>query len=154
MAKRIGELLIKSGIIVETQINEALEIQKNKKKKLGEILMELGYINSSDLIRMLSEQAAMPFVELKPEMLDEKLIKSFPEDVLYKNHIIPLYEIDDKLHVAMGDPSKHEIINILRRFTDKEIVLSGAEPERIAKLLDKFFLIDTTDYLFEKSPDE
>ncbi|GAH06389.1 unnamed protein product, partial [marine sediment metagenome] len=74
MVKRIGELLVQSGMIAEAQINEALEIQKIKKKRLGEILMELGYVNSQNLIRMLSEQAAMPFVELKPEMLDENLI--------------------------------------------------------------------------------
>ena len=150
MAARIGELLVQSGIIIEKQVHEALEIQKTKKKRLGEILLELGYINSGNLIRMLSEQAAIPFVELRPEMLDEQLIKSFQEKILYKNNIIALYDIDDKLFVAIGDPTNQKVIKELQEFTKKEIVLSGAEPERIAKLLDKFFLIDTTDYLFEK----
>ncbi|KPJ74367.1 hypothetical protein AMJ52_00810 [candidate division TA06 bacterium DG_78] len=154
MAKRIGELLVQSGIIVEDQVNEALELQKTKKKRLGEILMELGYVNSDVLIRMLSEQAAMPFVELKPEMLDEDLIKSFPEEFLYKNRVIPLYEIKDKLHVAIGDPTNHEMINKFKKFTEKEIVPLVAEPERIVKLLDKFFLIDMTDYLFNESTGE
>jgi type IV pilus assembly protein PilB len=150
MAVRIGELLVQSGIIIEKQVQEALEIQKTKKKRLGEILLELGYINSGNLIRMLSEQAAIPFMELRPEMLDEQLIKSFQEKILYKNNIIPLYEVGDKLFVAIGDPTNQKVIKELQEFTKKEIVLSGAEPERIAKLLDKFFLVDTTDYLFEK----
>ncbi len=150
MAVRIGELLVQSGIIIEKQVQEALEIQKTKKKRLGEILLELGYINSGNLIKMLSEQAAIPFVELRPEMLDEQLIKSFQEKILYKNNIIPLYEIDDKLFVAIGDPINQKVIKELQEFTKKEIVLSGAEPKQIAKLLDKFFLIDTIDYLFEK----
>jgi type IV pilus assembly protein PilB len=154
MAARIGELLINSGIIVEAQVQEALDIQKKKKKKLGEILLELGYINSHDLVRMLSEQAAIPFIELKPEMLDEKLIKSFPEDFLYDNNIIPLYEIDEKLHFAIGDPTDQGIIDRLRSYTKKTIVLLGADPQRIEKLLDKFFLIDTTDYLFEEESKE
>lgn len=151
MAMKIGELLVKSGIIVEAHIQKALAVQKTKKKRLGEILLELGYISSKDLIRMLSEQAAIPFVELRLEMLDEKLIKSFPEDLLYKNNIIPLYEIDNKLHIAVGDPTNRDIISKLQSYTNKEIVLSGAEPQQIEKLLDKFFLIDTTDYLFQQS---
>jgi type IV pilus assembly protein PilB len=154
MAKRIGELLVQSGIIIKDQVNEALELQKTKKKKLGEILMELGYVHSDVLIRMLSEQAAIPFIELKLEMLDEDLIKSFPEEFLYKNKIIPLYEIKDKLHVAIGDPTNHEVIKKLKTYTEKEIVLSGAEPERIVRLLDKFFLIDMTNYLFNESTGE
>ena len=111
--------------------------------------MELGYINSHDLVRMLSKQSAIPFVELEPEMLDAELIKSFPEDILYHYNIIPLYEIHDKVHVAIGDPTNREVLGKLKNFTTKEIELSGAEPQRIEKLLDKFFLIDQTKDVFE-----
>ena len=142
MAERIGELLVKSGLITEEQIDEALELQNQSKKRLGEILIELGYVISRDLIRMLSEQAAIPFLELRKEMLDDKIIKSFPEKVLYDNTIIPLYETEDQLYVAIGDPASRKVINRLLEFTDKEIVLSGAEPAKIIQLLDKFFLID------------
>ena len=145
MAARIGELLIKSGFITEKQVDEAVEIQKGGKKKLGEILIELGYIVSRDLIRLLSEQAAIPFVELRKEILDDKLIKSFPEKILYNNTIIPLYETEDQLYVAIGDPASRKVMNMLLGFTNKEVVLSGAEPAKIIQLLDKFFLIDQTE---------
>ncbi len=61
MISRIGELLVENGFIVEKQVVEALELQKQKEgeKKLGEILIELGYIDSKELSQMLSEQAAM-----------------------------------------------------------------------------------------------
>jgi type IV pilus assembly protein PilB len=146
----IGELLVKSGLVAKKQIEEALKIQEKSKKRIGEILMELGYINSHDLVRMLSKQSAIPFVELEPEMLDAELIKSFPEDILYHYNIIPLYEIHDKVHIAIGDPTNCDVIEKLKNFTTKDIELSGAEPQRIEKLLDKFFLIDQTKDVFDE----
>ncbi|KPK73339.1 hypothetical protein AMJ87_02115 [candidate division WOR_3 bacterium SM23_60] len=59
MTARIGELLVRGGCATECHISEALKIQKKKKKKIGEILVELGYVNADDLDRMLSEQAAL-----------------------------------------------------------------------------------------------
>ncbi len=146
----IGELLVKSGIITEDQLNEALAIQKENNKRLGEILIELGYLKPKDLIWLLSEQASMPFIELKPEILDSKLIRSFPENFLYNYCIIPLYEIEGKLYIAIGNPANREAIEKIKEFTQKEIVTSAAEPEKIFQLLDKFFLIEGTEPTFDR----
>jgi|GEM_PF-3490041 len=61
MMARIGELLVENGFIVEKQVTEALEIQRQTvdQKKLGEILIELGYIDEAQLSQMLGEQAAI-----------------------------------------------------------------------------------------------
>ncbi len=145
---RIGELLVKSGIITEDQLKKALEIQKTHKKKLGEILIELGYINARDLVWILSEQVAIPFIELKPEVLDSQLIKSFPEKLLYDYCAIPLYEIEGKLYIAMGDPTDKQGLEKIKEFVKKEVILSAAEPEKILELLDKFFLTEQTEQIF------
>jgi hypothetical protein len=137
---RIGEMLVQNGIINEDQLNKALAEQKGKNKKLGEILIELGFIKPKDLIWMLSEQAAIPFVDLRPEMLDSVLINSFPEKLLYDNCIIPLYATDDAVYVALGDPLNAGLINSIAEHARKQIVIAGAEPKQILGLLDKFFL--------------
>ncbi len=138
-------MLIKSGIIDERQLAEALEIQKTTNKRLGEILVELGYLNSRDLIWILSEQASIPFVDLKPEILDSNLIRSFPEKLLYDYCMIPLYEIENKLYVAIGNPTDTEGIEKIKAIANKEVVVSGADPKMILGLLDKFFLVDQTE---------
>ncbi len=138
-------MLIKSGIIDERQLDEALEIQKTTNKRLGEILVELGYLNSRDLIWILSEQASIPFVDLKPEILDSNLIRSFPEKLLYDYCMIPLYEIENKLYVAIGNPTDTEGIEKIKAIANKEVVVSGADPKMILGLLDKFFLVDQTE---------
>jgi hypothetical protein len=143
--QKIGQLLVKAALITQNQLEKALRNQKKTSKRLGEILMEMGYIRSADLVRMLSQQAAVRFLELRVEMLDEKLIKSFPESFLYRNYAIPVVEAEDKLTVAVGDPVDNEIIPGIARYSDKNIELSGADPKQIIQLLDRFFLADQTD---------
>jgi len=145
MKQKIGQLLVKAKLITKSQLKKALRNQKKTSKRLGEILMEMGYIQSSDLVRVLSQQAAVRFLELRVEMLDEKLIKSFPESFLYRNYIIPVVETKDKLTVAVGDPVDHDIISGITEYVDKQIELSGADPKQIIQLLDRFFLADQAD---------
>jgi len=123
-------------------LNEALKIQKESKKKIGEILVELGYLSPRDLIWLLSEQASIPFIELKPEVLDAQLIRSFPEKLLYEHCIIPLYEIEGKLYVATGNPNDIEGIEKIKEIARKEVYACGAEPDKIFQLLDRFFLAE------------
>jgi len=132
-------------------LNEALKIQKESKKKIGEILVELGYLSPRDLIWLLSEQASIPFIELKPEVLDAQLIRSFPEKLLYEYCIIPLYEIEGKLYVATGNPNDTEGIEKTKEFTKKQIVVSAAEPEKIIQLLDKFFLAEQSEKIISEN---
>ncbi len=140
MKPRIGELLVKNGIITEAQLKEALVLQREQEKRLGEILIELGHLSSKDLVWILSEQADIPFVEIRPEMLDKKLINAFPENILYDNSILPLYETEDKIYVALGNPIDTTATQAIKRFTTKEVVTSGTDPYKIEKLLNKFFL--------------
>ena len=146
---RIGELLIKNGIITQEQLDEALEQQKKKKKRLGEILIELGYLNSENLLWMISEQADISFVEVRPQMLDSQLINKFPEDVLYNNLILPLYETEDKIYIAVGDPADPRVVKKMEGFTTKEVITSGADPKKIEQLLNKFFLAQQAEKALE-----
>ncbi len=142
MASRIGELLVKGGVISEAQLTEALKYQEGKGRKLGEILIELGYITTRELVCMLSEQVSIPFVELRPEMLDTKMIMVFPERDLYELCALPLYETDKTVFVAIGDPTNLAQVKALSKFTKKEIVVSGADPGKIQQLLDQIFLAE------------
>lgn len=146
---RIGELLIKNGIITQEQLDEALEQQKKKKKRLGEILIELGYLNSENLLWMISEQADIPFVEVRPQMLDSQLTNKFPENVLYNNLILPLYETEDKIYIAVGDPADPLVVKKMEGFTTKEVITSGADPKKIEQLLNKFFLAQQAEKALE-----
>lgn len=131
----IGELLVRGKVIRKEHVEDALEVQKKTKKKLGEILITMGHIDSQILTKKLGDQAGIPFMKLKAEKLDKNLIKSFPFWFLHAYNILPLYERGEKIYVATGDPANPEILSRLGRFTRKAIVLVCAEPMQIIKLL-------------------
>lgn len=135
----IGEMLVKSGIINEKQLDEALNRQKKEHKRLGEVLIDLGYISARELIWILSEQAGMPFVELQPEMLDSELINRFPEQMLRGSKLLPLYEAANRIYIALGDPTDTEAIKRMQEYTNNEIIVSGAEAGVINQLLERYY---------------
>ncbi len=149
--QKIGEMLVKAKLIAKSQLEKALRNQKRTRKRLGEILMEMGYIQSADLVRVLSQQAAIRFLELRVVMLNEKLIKSFPESFLYRNYVIPVVETGKKLTVAVGDPIDHTLAAGIAEYSDKEIELTGADPKQIIRLLDRFYLAEQTEGILKKT---
>lgn len=142
---RIGEMLMKYGIITEEQLDEALRLQKKSDKRLGELLVDLGYLNSEDLHWMLSEQADLPFVEIHPEMLEASLILRFPKELLYQHTILPLHESETRIYVVVGDPTDAPALQQIEQAASKTVAASVAAPEKIKRLLDNFF---------EESPDD
>ncbi len=147
----LGEMMVKYGIITQEQLDTALKLQKEKGKRLGEILIELGYISSSDLFWMLSEQADIPFVQLNPEMFDNQLISKFPEKLLLDNCILPLYQTENKIYVVIGDPTNISVIEKIKKTLNKDVVVSGADPAKIEQILNKFFLHKGTEAVIETS---
>ncbi len=136
---RIGEMLLKYGIITEKQLDEALGLQERSDKRLGELLVDLGYLNSDDLHWILSEQAEVPFVEIHPEMLEASLILKFPKELLYEHTILPLHESETRIYVAVGDPTDTSAIRRIEQVASKTMAASVAAPEKIRRLLDDFF---------------
>src|SRR5471030_3103518 len=92
---RIGELLIKQGLMTENQLQEALAIQqKQKGSRLGEILIQVGMIKEEDFASALGSQLSVPYASymsglLKPKS-EQNLEKLVSYDFAKKNLVLPL----------------------------------------------------------------
>ncbi|NIO17794.1 MAG: type II secretion system protein GspE [Deltaproteobacteria bacterium] len=112
--KKLGELLIESGMISENDLTEVLAEQKTKRKKVGEILVESGFCTEIEIATALSSQLGMQFIDLKNTAVEPVAIDIIPEKVARKHLIIPT-NIDGKdLHVAMADPLSFEAFEDVR----------------------------------------
>ena len=102
---RIGELLIKRGLITEPQLDEALAIQikSRPKRLLGTILVELAYIESDQLVESLAEAWDIPFVRIEPKNLDPKAMRILPRDFLERKGVVPVSLVDQRLTIATED---------------------------------------------------
>ncbi|MCT2194923.1 Flp pilus assembly complex ATPase component TadA [Paenibacillus sp. p3-SID1389] len=136
--KRLGELLLESGIITEQQLQAALEEQQRTRKKLGDVLLAQGVLTEHQLIEVLEFQLGIPHVTLSRFQIDTKLSQVIPEQMARRYQVLPIRVDGRKLMVAMADPLDLFIIDDLRMstgFTIEPAIISRGELQRgIARL--------------------
>ncbi|WP_339301236.1 ATPase, T2SS/T4P/T4SS family [Paenibacillus sp. FSL K6-2441] len=136
--KRLGELLLESGIITEQQLQAALEEQQRARKKLGDVLLAQGVLTEHQLIEVLEFQLGIPHVTLSRFQIDAKLSQVIPEQMARRYQVLPIRVDGRKLMVAMADPLDLFIIDDLRMstgFTIEPAIISRGELQRgIARL--------------------
>ena len=116
---RIGDLLVSKGLIVDEQLKRALDEQKRTGKKIGKVVVDLGFVSESQLLQALAAHFSYPFVDMARFRLNNELIKTLPENYARRFRAIVLSEQPDGLLVGMGDPldllAMDELQRILRR---------------------------------------
>jgi type IV pilus assembly protein PilB len=119
--KRIGEVLIDQGLINEEQLHQGLEEQRRTKQQLGKCLVNLGFISENKLVDVLAAQLDIQHVVLENFNFNKNLIQLIPEDMARRYKVIPLFEKEGTLTVAMADPTNLRTLDHLKFKTGKEI---------------------------------
>lgn len=139
---RLGELLLREGIINQAQLTKAVSIQSQEGGRLGEILIKLGILKEEQLVAALGEQLRIPYFsmgsELKPSV-DQTLDSLIPKDFARKNNVLPLSRTLNSLTVAMFDPLDLILVDNLKKLTACEINPVIATRSDISKAIEKFY---------------
>src|SRR4051812_7561904 len=125
--ERIGDLLLREGLITREQLEKALAEQKQNGTRVGYNLIKLGYIQELELVRQLAKQYKMNAVDLSKFNVDPKIAKLIPTDLATKNLVIPLKRDGRQLTVAMADPTNLGVLEDLKFITRYDIfpVIAG-----------------------------
>ncbi|NOZ63443.1 MAG: type II secretion system ATPase GspE [Caldiserica bacterium] len=115
--KRLGEILLESGVIDESQLKEALKIQKERGGLLGDVLVSLGYVSEDNLAKSLSEHLGLKLVDPLSYDINPEVLAIVPEQVARKYNLIPLDKEGNTLYVAMSDPLNIYAIEELKSLT-------------------------------------
>jgi len=121
-SERIGDLLLKEGMISKEQLEKALQEQRQNGTRVGYNLVKLGFIQEIELTKSLARQYKMPAVDLSKFEADPKLVKLIPSDLAVKNLVLPLKRDGRVLTVAMADPTNFAVIDDLKFITRYDIV--------------------------------
>ncbi len=113
--------LIDAGIITTEQLQEALEIQKTSKQLIGTILTQLGYCTEEDVARMLASKTGHKFVSIDEVGVNIAVANLITPELAVKNNILPIYEEDGIVYVAMKNPNDILTVDYLRMLTGYEI---------------------------------
>ncbi len=138
--KKLGDLLVEVGIITAEQLQEALEEEKIRGGRLGETLMELGYITEDVLLAFLGKQCGVSYVSLSEYgEIDEEVIRSVPESIARHQTLIPIALEGKTLTIAMSDPLNVFAIDDLRLMTGREINVVIASETEIKNAIEKYY---------------
>jgi len=137
--KMLGEMLVAGGLIKEEQLKRALDEQKKRGGKIGEVLVGLGYISEHNIATFLGRQLHIPYVEIEKELVDVDIVKMIPADIARRVAAIPLYKDREALVVAMADPLNIFGLDDIQKATGREIRQVVATRTDIQKAIDRYF---------------
>ena len=119
--RKLGELLIESGLLTIDKLKDALESQKNTGKRLGEALIDMKIISEEEMAFSLAMQLKIPFIDLIDYSIKDDVLDCIPEEVCQKFKCIPLSMKNNILDVAMADPLDLHIMKDLQFITGYNI---------------------------------
>jgi len=102
--RRIGDILVDSGVITPEQLTKALEWQRRTRDRLGRVLVELDMASERQIADALAEQLGLPIVNLPGARIEPEAVRLVPEAVARKRRTVPLSLEAGFLVVAMADP--------------------------------------------------
>jgi len=120
-SERLGDLLVREGLITREQLEKALQEQRQSGTRVGYNLVKLGFIQETELTKMLARQYKMPAVDLSKFEVDPRIAKLIPGDVAIKNLVLPLKRDGRTLTVAMADPTNLGVLDDLKFITRYDI---------------------------------
>ncbi len=141
MALKLGEILMKAGMINEDMLAHAQEEQKKNGSRIGSCLVKLGYITEEQLLNALSKQFNVPSINLSGTEINENTLKLIPAELAGKYLAIPVSRFGRILTLAMADPSDLAAIEDIKFATRFEIKPVVASEHSILKLIEKYYHI-------------
>ena len=116
----LGTLIFRAGLLAEEQLEDALQEGMRTGKRLGEVLIERGWIAEKDLGRMLAGQKGLPYIEVGAADAEPDALRALPEEKARLQVALPMRYEDGELVVAVADPSNELVIENLRRALGSE----------------------------------
>ena len=137
--ERIGDLLMREGLITREQLDRALQEQRQNGTRVGYNLVKLGFIQETELTKMLARQYRMPAVDLSKFEVDPRIAKLIPTDLASKHLVLPLKRDGRTLTVAMADPTNLGVIDDLKFITRYDIFQVIAGEYTLRNAIEKYY---------------
>jgi general secretion pathway protein E len=119
---KIGQILLTQTSLTENQLKEALEIQKEKGGKIGEILVQKKFLQPQEILVALSLQLGIPNIkDIDINAINSDWVKELPIMYARQFEVMPIAMDDHSVTVALSDPFNLQCIDDLRVIYQKEV---------------------------------
>jgi type IV pilus assembly protein PilB len=117
----LGELLLGARLITPEELEAALEKQSKSKLRLGEALVDLGFVSEEQILPFMQRQLNVPATRLREGMIDPRFVRLVPRAKAEAYHALAMFKVRDTLTVAMSDPQNLQHVDDLERITGLKV---------------------------------
>ena len=136
---RLGDVLVQQRLISQEQLLQTLELQRQTGKKVGRLLIESGVITEELLANGLARQLRIPFVNLKTFPFRADVVKLLPESAARRFRALVLEDKGDALLVALADPLDLFAFDELTRLLKRTVNIAAAPESQLALAFDRLY---------------
>jgi len=140
---QLGQLLVERGLLTEAALALALEEQTQTGQTLGRLLIDAALVKETDLVATLASQLGLTFVDLSDYPVDPAAVGLVSDGLSRRYLALPIGWDDNRLIVAMADPSNVFAIDDIRHVTGREVQAVVATRASIQAAIDKYHRLDT-----------
>jgi type IV pilus assembly protein PilB len=138
--RRIGQILVDLGFISDRQLGVLLEEQQQRRGELlGQVALSMGMISEEQLTQGLAEQMGLQVVNLSEVVVPPEVLAHITEPMAQLYRIIPVSFRDNTLTVAMCDPQKLSVIDELRSFLGYDVRAVVAAEKDVLRALERYY---------------
>lgn len=132
--KKLGQILIDLGLLEEDQLWEVLNEARDNAQLLGQAALSRGLVTEDQLYQALAEQFGMKLINLSETKFQQEAIEKVPETMATVYKVVPISLRDGVLTVALGDPNQLPALDDLRNFIGvKEVQAMLTSPKALAE---------------------
>ncbi len=153
-AVRLGQVLVDEKIITEDQLNLALERQKTVKKRLGNVISDMGMASERDILRALAKRLQVEYVDTPLFQIELDSIRLIPEHLARKYNIVPLNMRAGVITIATNDPLDFTCLEDLGIITGMEIRTVVSSSIEIEKAINRVYTRQNADEILNDIRDE
>jgi type IV pilus assembly protein PilB len=146
---RIGELLVEAKLITKDHLEVALAAQHTNGRKLGQVLIDLGIVNETQLTQALSQQLSVPWVSLYHIDFSRELLNLVPQELAEQYCLVPVFirrvrKQGETLYVAMGDPTHEAALAAVTQSASLPVRPMIASPTDIRSAIRVYYGVSTS----------
>ncbi|HIN81025.1 MAG TPA: pilus assembly protein PilB [Planctomycetes bacterium] len=135
----LGQILKEMELVSEFDIQEALQVQKEKGGAIGRILVEKGLISEKDLTSAIGRQAGMDSVDLETATITSELIDMVPVNIAETYQVVPVEFDGSTLTLALSDPQNISVLDDLKFMLNLEVKGALADRDQLEKTLEAHY---------------
>lgn len=135
----LGDRLVRAGLLAAEDLESALSEQSSRQTRLGETLVDLGFVSEDELVPLMGQHLGVPAARLREGLIDPEVVRLIPRSLAENGHAIALFRIHDTLTVALAEPQDLTIVDEVERVTGLRVHPVFALRTTIEKLLPRCY---------------